>query len=249
VRKAILISATFVLLLPVFAAAKDKPKEQKKPAAANQMVDSGSFGIFRGGRRVATETFQVKQNAGSSVTTSEIKTEDGSDVVENSELSMTAGGEIIKYLWRQTKPEKHEAVLEATDQVLVQHITLDSKEDKNAAKDIPYLLSPTVPVLDDYFFVHRELLLWRYMGYACPDMNNCKLSKTQYQIIVPRQHSSAMVSLEFTGKEKVKLKGADTELYHFLLHADEVEWSLYLNDQLNMVMVEIPSEQTEVLRD
>ena len=45
------------------------------------------------------------------------------------------------------------------------------------------------------------------------------------------------------------IKGAPTELNRFVLHADDVDWSLYFDDAQKMVKVEIPSEQTEAVRD
>ena len=58
-----------MVLLPTLAAAVDKEKNKDNAA---QMVDSGSFGIFLNGHRIATETFSIQQNAtGSTATSSE----------------------------------------------------------------------------------------------------------------------------------------------------------------------------------
>ena len=51
-----------------FAKEKDTP---------SKIVDSGSFGVFNGAHRVATETFSIKQDAEGSVIVSEFKSEQG----------------------------------------------------------------------------------------------------------------------------------------------------------------------------
>ncbi len=60
---AIVLASSFAALTP--AHASDKKDKQK--AAANQTIDSGSFGIFIKGQRVATETFHIEQQNGASI--------------------------------------------------------------------------------------------------------------------------------------------------------------------------------------
>ena len=227
----------------LFSASHNKKVSPEDP----KLIDSGSFGIFQAGHRVATETFRIQQTSTQSLTTSEIKTEGVEPMVQSSELTMASNGDLMKYLWRESKPERLESVLEAGEQILTQHILAGEEKEKN--KDIPYILPSSTSVLDDYFFVHRQVLTWRYLATECPALANCKLKKVNIGIIVPRQHTSGLVTLEFTGRDKVMIKGAPTELNHFVLHADDVDWSLYFDDAQKMVKVEIPSEQTEAVRD
>jgi hypothetical protein len=89
VKFAVTIRIVSLLLLPLFAMAADK----EKPKDAAQMVDSGSFGVFLNGQRIATETFSIQQSATGSIATSEFKTEAGADKsVQSSELQLTANG-------------------------------------------------------------------------------------------------------------------------------------------------------------
>ena len=53
------------------ASAADK-KDKTKPAPT-QKVDSGSFGVFIKGQRVATETFKIEQQNGASIIKSQLK--------------------------------------------------------------------------------------------------------------------------------------------------------------------------------
>ena len=76
-----------ILALPALAGDKKKKKEEL-PAT---VVDSGSFGVFVSGRRVATETFTIKQKEDMSITSSDIKME-GSSQQQHSELQLTPHG-------------------------------------------------------------------------------------------------------------------------------------------------------------
>ena len=49
--------------------------DQKEKEAADQVVDSGSFGIFMAGHRVGTETFSITQDHNGSLIKSDFKTE------------------------------------------------------------------------------------------------------------------------------------------------------------------------------
>jgi len=102
VQKTLVALALTLLLAPLFAASPDK----KKTRDETKIVDAGSFGIFQAGRRIATETFRIQQTATQSLTTSEIKTEGAEPMVQSSELTMADNGDLMKYLWREDKPER-----------------------------------------------------------------------------------------------------------------------------------------------
>jgi hypothetical protein len=61
----------------------------------DNVVDSGSFGVYVNGTRVATETFKVEQRANGSLAKSELKATGGA--MQRSELELTAKGEIVRY--------------------------------------------------------------------------------------------------------------------------------------------------------
>ncbi len=70
-------------------------------------MDSGAFGVFMSGRRVATETFSIQQSTSGSLIVSEFKSEQGMDkAVQSSELQLDPNGDIRKYEWKETLPEK-----------------------------------------------------------------------------------------------------------------------------------------------
>lgn len=226
-----------ILLLSSFLFARNTDAEMK-------VVDSGTFDIFQSGQRIATETFRIEQNGVHSITHSEIKSGDGAnESSQSSELDLLTNGELVKYSWHELKPEKSEFTLAPDQQVLVQHYT-----GTKISKDLPYILTPSTSVLDDYFFIQREVLAWRYLAGECAT-SPCNLSPADFRVVIPHQHSSATVRIQYKGREKVTIKGAETELNHFLLQGDDIDWSLYLNDNQRLVKVDIPAQQTEAVRE
>jgi len=234
-----ILTLTILIALPL-AVSGGKAKNGNEGAA----IDAGTFSIFHKGRRIATETFRVLQRPDYSVTTSDLKLEDGG--AQSSELQLWPNGDLRKYMWRAVRPEKAESVLEPGDQVLMQRVSTGAGK----PQEYPYILPASTIVLDDYFFVHRELLAWRYLASGCANSDgSCPLSKAKLGIIVPRQHTPGTVTMEYLGREKVNMRGAERELSRFSLKNEDQEWELWLDDQHKLVRILIASENTEVLRD
>ena len=234
------------LAVSAFAAAKEKEKEPE-----GQKVDSGSFGVFMGGHRVGTETFSIYKNQNGSVIESEFKTEgSAAQATQNSELRLTAPGEIRRYDWREVSPGKSQLTILPDDQFLTQKWISGPQEKE---REQPYLLPPSTSILDDYFFVHREVLAWRFLGAACKQEKGqvqCPTQKrAQFGTLNPHQHSSAPGTMEFLGREKVMLKGTAQELNKLELKSESGTWHLWLDDQFKLMRISIVGENTEVIRD
>lgn len=236
-----------LLALPVLAGDKKDKKQKDKPKAANLVVDSGSFGVFVSGRRIATETFTVKQLEQGSVTTSEIKLE-GSNQLQNSTLQLTPGGELVRYEWKESGGlEKGETTVEPSQQFLTQKIKSGEK-----VSEQPYLMPSTTAILDDYFFSQRELLLWKYIATSChpaAGQQGCQMEKGQFGFVVPRQRMSGMAVVNFVGREMLALHGVAKELSKFSMTSEFGDWVLWLDDQHKLVRIVLSGENTEVLRD
>src|SRR6266404_8559353 len=190
------------LLLSGIALAKEK-------GGPGQKVDSGSFGVFMNGRRVGTETFSITQNPNGSVIQSEFKAEGSAgQAVQNSELQLTGTGEIRRYEWKELSPGKAQSVVIPNDQLLTQKWSAGPQEKE---QEQPYLIPASTTILDDYFFVHREVLAWKYLASTCRtekgQVPQCPLKqRVQFGTLNPHQHSSAPLSAEFLGREKLTLK-------------------------------------------
>jgi hypothetical protein len=249
VRTALVIGISWLLLAS--AAVAEPGKDDKEKESAGQIVDSGSFGVFMNGHRVATEKFSIQQNSAGSVATSEFKTEPGVDpAAQSSELQLAPNGDLKKYQWKEVSPGKAQAVLLPNDNLLVERST-NNPQDKE--EEHPFLLPISTSVLDDYFFVHREILVWKYLASGCHQdkgVVTCPQNQqVKFGVINPHQRSSLLVSLAFTGKEKTQVRGVEQELNHFVLKSDAGDWSLWLDDQFKLVRILVAADRTEVVRD
>jgi len=247
-----LVGISWLLLVSAAMAGPGKDKEKEKDKEPEgKTVDAGSFGVFMNGHRVATEKFSVQQDSSGSVAKSEFKTEEGlAQAAQSSELQLAATGELRKYEWREISPGKAQAVIIPNDNLLVERST-NNPQDK--PEEHPFLLPTSTSVLDDYFFVHREILAWKYLATGCRQENGrlaCPQNQqVKFGVINPHQRASLLVSMAFTGKEKVAVHGVERELDHFVLKSEAGDWSLWLDDQFKLVRILVTGDNTEVVRD
>lgn len=227
------------------ASAKDKEK-----AAGSSIVDSGSFGVFNSGQLVATETFSIKQGPEGSVVSSQFKSAQGaSNAEQSSELHLTGGGELLRYEWKESSPEKMTASVEPSDNFLIEKFTngADQKEHEQN-----FLLSGSVSILDDYFFVQREVLAWRYLATACKKETGpiqCPLKqKVLLGTLNPHARSSMSVGIEFTGRDKITFHGNQQEFSRFVLSSEIGDWVFWLDDHFKLMRL-LNDSGTEVVRD
>jgi len=238
-----------ILFVALFTAAKEKENEHE-----GQKVDSGSFGVFMGGHRVGTETFSIYQSQNGSVIESEFKTEGSAApaATQNSEMRLSGSGEIRRYEWREVSPGKSQLTIVPTDQFLTQKWTTGPQEKEG---EQPYLLPPSTTILDDYFFVHREVLVWKFLGMACKQEKGqvqCPVKqRVKFATLNPHQHSSAPGTMEALGREKVTVKGTEQDLIKLALTTDSGTWYLWVDDhdQFKLMRISIEGENTEVMRD
>lgn len=222
-----------------------------KGASGEQKVDSGSFGVFMRGQRVATETFSIQQNPNGSVITSEFKSDQGSEKAQqSSELQLTSSGDLRRYEWKEISPGKTRAVVTPTQDMLTERIT---SEPQDKPQEKPFYLPASSSILDDYFFVHREVLLWRYLATACrQEAGQVKCpqgQKTQFGTLNPHARNSASVEMTFNAVEKLPLHGTEHDLSRFTLSSDSGDWSIWVDDHFKVMRILISSDSTEVVRD
>jgi hypothetical protein len=245
-----LLAFMMALVWCIAASAVPIPKEKEKEHEGKN-VDSGSFGVFQNGHRVGTETFSIYQTANGSVIKSEFKTENATTTdVQTSEMQLTAAGDIRRYEWKELSPEKAESVVLPNEDFLTQRWNTGPQEKEH---EQPYLLPASTSILDDYFFVHREVLAWKFLAAACKQekgLVQCPpKQRAQFGTLNPHQHSSAALSAESLGREKVSLKSGQQELNKLELKNDAGTWQLWLDDQWKVMRMSVVGENTEVDRD
>lgn len=220
---------------------------KNKVAEGTRTVDSGTFVVIVRGQRVAAETFQIVQGETFSSVTSEFKGEVGEKVVQKAELRIAPSGELRRYEWRELTPHKEQIVVEPSEQFLVEQIVPEAPE---RPINQPFILPSTTMVLDDYFFSHREVLVWRYLAQACgSDLQNCRPGTLQFGALVPRRRLPEIATLENIGLEKVQINGVERELNRLTLKIpEESDWVLYMDKDFKLVRILIATDQTEIVR-
>jgi hypothetical protein len=240
-----------VIALACVAPAKASDKDKKEKEHGAQSVDSGSFGVFMNGHRVGTEKFSIDQANTGSVIKSEFKTENDPNLaVQDSVLELTAAGDIRHYEWKELSPGKAQSVIIPNNEFLNQKWTAGPGEKEH---EQPYLLPHSTNILDDYFFIHREVLVWRFLAATCKQEKGivqCPLKqRTQFGSLNPRQHASSPLSADYLGREKIAYKGNQVELNKVELNLESGRWYLWLDDQFKVMRILIESDNTEVVRD
>jgi hypothetical protein len=222
---------------------KDKPKP-----ASEQKVDSGSFGIFVRSQRVVTETFSVQQDNGVSIVKSQLK-EIGSSASsgQKAELEMTSSGELLRYEWSDSSGS---LVVTPNNEFLLEKITAAASS-KPAEQS--FLIGSKASILDNNFFVLREVLAWRYLATDCHTESGNLMCRAagDFQALVPQDRTSMAVRLELVGREKVTIRGTERELLRLNLKGDAFNWALWVDekDAYKLIRVLIADDNTEVVRD
>lgn len=243
-KSALLVGTCLLLLAAGAVAGTGKEKE-----ASGNMVDSGSFGIFMGGRRVATETFSVhRQSGGANTVASQLK-EDGGGAAQSSELQITSAGALVRYEWHELAPGKGQLEIIPKNDFLVERITTNPGD---KAAEQPFLMPNTSVVLDNNFLIQREVLAWRYLASSCTtEKGQMRCAAAQFGAIVPQDRTSTRLTVQPVGEEKVTIRGVERQLLRLNLKSEDDEWGLWLDpqDQYKLVRVTKTGENSEVVRD
>ncbi|HTZ82582.1 MAG TPA: hypothetical protein VMB66_05295 [Candidatus Acidoferrales bacterium] len=235
--------------LAAFAASHGDKKEKAKPATS-QTIDAGSFGVFVKGQRVATETFSIAQKEGLSEIKSQFKQTEGSDPVsQKSELEITSTGDLLHYDWSQSSGGSLSVV--PSNDFLTEKVT---PPNSSKAAEKAFLMPSTSSILDNNFFIQREVLVWRYLAADCkPEGGNlkCQQGPASFGALIPQDQTSASIRIELKGKEKVTIHNVERDLLRLDLTGESFDWALWVDDQdhFKLIQISIPADNTEVVRD
>lgn len=237
--------AVAILGCSVALYAGDKKDKDKVGA---QMVDSGSFGVFVKNQRVVTETFSVQQENGVSTVKSQLKTSGQPPATQHSDLQMTGSAELVRYEWSDGSSS---LTVTPKDEFLLEKVTA-SPSGKPAEQ--PFLMPNTSAILDNNFFVHREVLAWRYLAADCHTESGnlkCQQGPVEFGVLVPQDRTSVRVRMELVGREKVTIRGTERDLLRLNLKGEAFSWALWVDDkdQFKLMRVLIADDNTEVVRD
>jgi len=237
--------------------------KKDKPGASDKLVDSGSFGVYIRGQRVVTETFSVEQENGTSTVKSRLQEVSGSassgqtspgttssipaSAGQNSNLEITSKGELVRYDWSDGNGS---LLVVPKNEFLLEKITTAASK----TAEQPFLMPNTSAILDNNFFVHREVLIWRYLASDCKTESGdlkCQQAPAEFGVLVPQDHASLRVRIELVGREKLMIRGGERDLMRLNLKGEAFSWALWVDekDKFKLVRVLIADDNTEVVRD
>ena len=230
------------------ARAGDKGKEK---APSNPMLDSGSFGVFIRGQRVLTESFTIQQQGSASTVRAQLKQTGSTGPEQTSELQLSTNGELVRYQWDDASAAKASLVVTPNNEFLIERITTAASE---KPVEQPFLLPTSTMVLDNNFFIHREVLAWRYLAANCHQEKGslqCQKEPAEFGVIVPQDRNSIRVRLELVGREKVNIRGTERDLVRLNLSGEGFSWAMWVDDhdQFKLMRILIAADNTEVIRD
>ena len=242
---------SFAVLACVLIASLGFAKDASTKDSSAKTVDSGTFGVFQNEKRIATETFSISQNNNGSIATSEFKTDPAiGNAEQSSKLQLTPSGEIISYEWKELSPGSASATVAPNNEFLAEryHDDAQSKEQQQQ-----FLLPLSTSIVDDYFFVQREILVWRYLATACKTQKGvlqCPLKQeVKFGSLNAHSRVSTSVSMFFIGPEDVTIKGNPEKLSRIDMKSDSGSWSLWVNDQFKLIRILDTDTNIEVVRD
>ncbi|HLV87975.1 MAG TPA: hypothetical protein VKV39_13410 [Candidatus Sulfotelmatobacter sp.] len=235
--------------LPLCAGSGKDEKKDKAKSGTEQTVDSGAFGVFVKGQRVLTETFNIEQHSGVSIIKAQLRESDGNDVKQKSDLEFSGDGELVRYEWSQNSGGAINVM--PKNDFLIEKVSASASA-KPAEQ--PFLMPSTSVILDNNFFVHREILAWRYLAADCKSEGGnlkCQKGPVEFGVLVPQDRTSMRIGIELVGKEKISIRGAEHNLLRLNLTGENMDWSLWLDDadHFKLMRVAIPADDTEVVRD
>lgn len=234
---------------PIVLSAKSKDASSKEKLPVGKMVDSGTYGIFQNGRRVATEAFSISTENGVSTIDSRIEQPDTNQVNQTSKMQIASDGSLISYEWHEMQEPNAELTLLPKNEFLTEQLKQSA-----TSKPIehPFLMPKTSLVLDDNFTVQREVFAWRFLASACQqEKTDFKCAVTSFGTIDPQEANSIAVAAQPAGVDEITVHGVKRQLWRVNLKSDSENWSLWLDplDHYKLIRLTRDGVDMEVVRD
>ena len=212
------------------------------------IVDSGQLSVVVNGQKVATENFTMQQSSDGSSVTSRLNFDNGTTKAQQeSDLELTPEGGIRKYTWEEKQPGKAKLTAEPQDKTfLVVHM---KEGEAAAAKDSTHPVDVSVTnIVDDNFYSHVQVLLWRYLALSCKTTQQCRFDEQKVPVFVPHQESAQTFTISFEGTDTLRLKNGKAEVGKYRVQTEGGEMHVWMQG-MKLVKLLMPSAAIEVTRE
>lgn len=218
--------------------------DQKSPS----IVDSGQLSVVVNGQKVATENFTMQQGTDGSSVTSRLSFDNGATKAQQeSDLELTPEGGIRKYTWEEKEPGKAKLTAEPQDKTfLVVHM---KESEAAAAKDSTHPVDVSVTnIVDDNFYSHVQVLLWRYLAMSCKTTQSCRFEEQKVPVFVPHQESAQTFTISFEGTDTLRMKNGKVEVGKYRVQTEGGEMHVWMQG-MKLVKLLMPGAAIEVTRE
>jgi hypothetical protein len=217
-------------------------------AKSASIVDSGEFSVVVSGKKVASENFTMQQGAEGSSVNSRLTFDNGTTKAQQeSELELAADGAIRKYTWQEKQPGKARLVAEPQDKTFI--IVHLKESDVATSKDTTHPLDFTMTsIVDDNFYSHVQVLLWRYFAMSCTTTQQCKFEEQRLPVFVPHQEMAQTFTISFEGTDTLRLKTGKAEVGKYRVQTEGGEMHVWMLGT-KMVKLLMPAASIEVTRE
>jgi hypothetical protein len=228
-----------VILLSALAIAADQK--------GGTTVDSGSFVVMVGGKRVAKENFTMQQGANGNSVVSTLEFDNGTaKAQQQADLEVGSNGALHKYTWQELKPGKAKVVTEPQDTFIVVH---QKMSETDTGKDITHPLdASTTSIVDENFYSHVQVLIWRYMAMNCDAKMQCKFEEQKLPVFVPHEDMTQVFTLSYAGDQAILVKKSMMKANKFQVKTEVGEMTVWM-DGVKMVKLSLPGSNVEVVRE
>jgi len=218
-----------------------RPQQPASGAAPVNLEDEGAFVISMAGRPVGSESFRIHSSAGRIEARGEIRLsleKNGKTVNVQSFPDLVTDSQLrpLTYTWRLHGPQSSRLEVDFRARpAKVRYHTVNGAEDNR-----DFDLAPDVVVLDDNVIHHFELIVARLQ-----EMGG---GKQTLRVFVPQEALPSLMTVEDLGVAGTADDSAPSGLRHFVITTDVTHVDLWVDDQLHVQRVSVPTAQLEASR-
>ncbi len=211
------------------------------PSSTAVFEDHGIFILEIGGRRIGSESFQIRARGSQIEALAEIQihgVENGqpSAFKTSPDLVLNAALDPISYTWVQKRPQYSRISIDfMKSPARVRYHTISGAQDNRA-----FALPRDVIVLDDNVIDQYELLAMRYL--RTPG------GKQNFQAFIPQEALPGTVSVASAGTENIDLDGRNQPTQHLVLNTGLARIDLWVDQQGRLLRMERASVRFIALR-